>query len=813
MRTIVVLAVVAALTGVCDCAAETSSTGNRSLCLAERGSAAAYCIELSADAGPTERHAADELSEYVFRQTGVRLPILEARKCPGGDARRAVRIMRDDSRGADAFRLRSAGEDVIVSGGERGVLYGVYELLETYGGVGWFSPDRTVIPKRDAFVVPGGLDVSQSPAFEMREALWFPAFRDADFCARLRLNGNNYTPFLPKHGGKPYRFGGGLPIAHTLAKLVPAAKYAKEHPEYFALVGGIRDTKESAQLCLTNPDVLRIATEGVLAAIKRDPAARYFGVSQNDNQRYCTCEKCAAVDAEEESHAGTMIRFVNAVAAAVEREYPDKVIETLAYQYTRKPPKLTRPRKNVMICLCTIECDYAHPIATGADKQNASFRSDVDGWKKCANYIYIWDYTTNFSHYPGVFPNFDVLQPNIRFFREIGTKFLFEQGANMGAGAEFAALKTWMLAKWMWNPDLPEGELLDRFFKGYYGKAAPRVREYFDALRALPRPDGKFRLGCFHDISSQKLVSDEFLVWADGVWQQAEDAVRGEDPVVVTNVRLGRFSVDYMRFMRLKDRVLVPPELSVRLEPPSADMATLQTLARRIDALRKDVPKLRLAESGVPSDSRFAAVSAALKDPLSKFRPSSRIELEEDRFSIFGRNRWCRLEKDPSASGGQALDIFPSDNASWCMQLEMPGGAFDPKGKYRLGVRAKIVPAKNAAANGRMLEAGVWDRSNERAIGAWTVRACDVRPGEWMQFDLGEFSVDTPQLTVWLSGGKFDGKRHKTNPDLSSLLVDRVDIGIADAENGQHLRITERMSKAEVGRVIDELMLRKPVGH
>ena len=31
-----------------------------------------------------------------------------------------------------------------------------------------------------------------------------------------------------------------------------------------------------------------------------------------------------------------------------------------------------------------------------------------------------------------------------------------------------------------------------------------------------------------------------------------------------------------------------------------------------------------------------------------------------------------------------------------------------------------------------------------------------------------------------------------------------------DAENGRHLRITEKMAKAEVGRVIDELMLRKP---
>ncbi len=32
----------------------------------------------------------------------------------------------------------------------------------------------------------------------------------------------------------------------------------------------------------------------------------------------------------------------------------------------------------------------------------------------------------------------------------------------------------------------------------------------------------------------------------------------------------------------------------------------------------------------------------------------------------------------------------------------------------------------------------------------------------------------------------------------------------ADAENGRHLRVTEKVSKAEVGRVIDELICRKP---
>ena len=31
-----------------------------------------------------------------------------------------------------------------------------------------------------------------------------------------------------------------------------------------------------------------------------------------------------------------------------------------------------------------------------------------------------------------------------------------------------------------------------------------------------------------------------------------------------------------------------------------------------------------------------------------------------------------------------------------------------------------------------------------------------------------------------------------------------------DEEKGRHIRVTEKVSKAEIGRIIDELMMRKP---
>ena len=113
----------------------------------------------------------------------------------------------------------------------------------------------------------------------------------------------------------------------------------------------------------------------VLERIRRDPDATFYGVSQNDWRGYCECTNCAAVDAEEASHAGTMVRFVNAIAEAVEKEFPGKFIETLAYQYTRKPPKITKLRHNVIPCLCTIECEFNRPFGVSTNAANVSFES------------------------------------------------------------------------------------------------------------------------------------------------------------------------------------------------------------------------------------------------------------------------------------------------------------------------------------------------------------------------------------------------------------------------------------------------------
>ena len=543
------------------------------LVLAKRGAAAEYAIVVAADADECQRYAAEELRDYVKQLTDVELPIVtNASDATSATLPEKAIVLENDStrstrlNNPDAFWLYADGRRLrIVGGGSRGVLYGVYELLETYGGIGWFSSWWTVVPRLEALSVPGNLDDVQKPAFAMRLA----SCSSPELAARLRLNGRRQ---LPK-GVNVKKFGGpahpSIGYGHTMNWLLPPKKYFAEHPEYFAEVNGVR-VSERTQPCLTNPDVLRIVTSNVLAILRSHPTSEFCSVTQNDWNNWCTCEKCAAVDAEEESHAGTLVRFVNAVAEAVEKEFPNVKIQTFAYKYTQKPPKKTRLRHNVMLTMCTITADFSEPLAVSASAHNKrrNLAADMRCWAKQATEMFVWDYTVDFRNYLMPFPNGHSLLPNLRFFRDCGAKYVMEQG--YGGPGEFAELKAWLLAKGMWNPDVEEGPLLDRFFAGFYGAAAPAVREYFEALQRLPKTVGGVA-ETYTNGRQRKPVSDEFLAWATtNVWPRAEWAVRN-DAGLLYNVRLAEASTVYARIMRLD-----PEKDAVELNPLLDWMAALQ---------------------------------------------------------------------------------------------------------------------------------------------------------------------------------------------------------------------------------------------
>lgn len=504
-------------------------------------------IVLPAQAIPAERYAAEEMQHYLEKMTGAKLPIVTDADPAGspeillGDNARLGQLRTEldfKTMGEDGFTLRTDGQRLIIAGGRpRGTLYGVYALLEEKLGVRWFAPDAEVAPRTNR-VALAALNETQVPALEYREVFWTEMLRDGDFAARHRLNGNHYK-LAEKHGG---RFAVYFPFVHSFDSLIPPDLFP-EHPEYFPFIDGRRKSGY-VQRCLANPDVLKLATARVRQWIKEHPEASIISVSQNDTGNWCHCDQCQALDEREGSPAASLLRFVNAIAEDIERDYPKVRLDTLAYQYTRKPPKTLRPRGNVIIRLCSIECCFAHPLATCASEANRRFRDDIIVWQPVAPLLYVWDYTPNFANYQQPFPNFDALQPNVQFFVQHGVKGLFEQGNYSPGGAgEMEPLRAYLLAKLLWNPNADVPKHTAEFLTAYYAQAAPKMRAYLELLEDQVR-DGQTHAHIF-DSPKAAYLKPEFLEAAVKILNEAEQLAES-DPVRF-RVQVARLPVWYVQ--------------------------------------------------------------------------------------------------------------------------------------------------------------------------------------------------------------------------------------------------------------------------
>jgi hypothetical protein len=286
----------------------------------------------------------------------------------------------------------------------------------------------------------------------------------------------------------------------------------------------------------------------VLAWIRERPDAMIYSVSQNDTANWCECDRCRAVTEEEGAHAGLYLRFVNAVAEAVEREHPDRLIDTLAYQFTEAPPRHVRPRPNVRVRLCPISCCEAHPYEQCSFPANVAYVENLKAWARITDTLYIWHYNTNFAHYLLPFPDFRELEADTAMYHRLGVRGVFFQGAYApGGGGSDAELRSYVLARLAWNPGDDGDARVTEWLRGVYGRAWRPMRAYFDLLHAGVRdPERHFFIYSPPEVA---YLTPAVLARAGRLFDQAERLATG-DPVATEYLAKARLCLRYTRLMQ-----------------------------------------------------------------------------------------------------------------------------------------------------------------------------------------------------------------------------------------------------------------------
>jgi len=496
-----------------------------------------YTIVISPEATESEQYAAKELQYWLGEVSDAVIPIGDL--SAGKKGKRLIvgfnplveELLPETEKPNDrddAFTWCNKDGDILFWGGsKRGTLYSVYSFLEDELGCRWYSSKVSVAPKQSSWSFTK-LYNHEKPSLIIRDNAFLDIQSNPVFSARMR---NNFIriPSL-KEGQTIPGTAEGYWGVHAMGYLISPKEYYDSHPEYFSLRDGKR-LSGYAQLCLSNPDVLKLAIEKIKDVMRRETDYQIYSMEQNDNQEYCQCPECEALAEKYGGQSGVMLWFVNQVADAVKDEFPDKFIGTFAYQYTRHAPKGIVPHENVVVRLCSIECCMLHDY--DECEQNKSFAQDLKDWSEIAPQLYIWDYVTDFLLYCLPQPNWKTLQTHLQDFVDSHAIGIQEEGDYQTPSCEFREMRAWVISKLLWNSKADMDQLIQDFTDGYYGAAGPYIREYLEMEDTILRREG-MHTNCYATIEHE-MYSPEFIREGRRIMAQARAAV-ADDPELLKRV-------------------------------------------------------------------------------------------------------------------------------------------------------------------------------------------------------------------------------------------------------------------------------------
>jgi len=570
-----------------------ASCSNSGMITIAKNGSSSYAIVLSSDASPSEKHAADELMHHIKLATDAELPIVTE-----GDPRASepARIFVGKSQalidalpvaslsfeysGPEAFDIKTIGSGkkadiAIVGHPQRGTMYGVYTFLDRLG-FRWYTKRVTRVPEGKSLSI-AAMEIHESPAFISRDTTIKEA-RDGDWAARNRMNAG--------HADLDVTRGGGVRVngVHTLDRLVPPELF-DTHPEYFPLIGGKRVTG-LVQRCISNPDLIDISVENLKKWMDEEPDQRIFSVSANDVGMLCQCENCSKITQDEGAIAGLFLRYVNDIAERIEKTHPEHYVCTLAYAITETAPKITQPRKNVIIRLCPFYICCSHTFTTCTKPASVNFYKTLKQWGEISENIFIWHYATNFDSYLLPFPNFKEFTHDIKVYDDNNVNGLFLQGAGK-SGSSDSDMRAWVAARLMWDPTLDSDALIEEWMTAIYAAGYAPMKKIFDHLHErVADPEKHLSI---HDRVTEESWPKEEIAKLDGLYSEAAALAAGNDDALYY-IEKNRMATRYLSMLFESGHLVLDGD---KYHPEGNTVTLLDYDQYRADMVKYDVEGLR----------------------------------------------------------------------------------------------------------------------------------------------------------------------------------------------------------------------------
>jgi hypothetical protein len=439
-------------------------------------------IVLSAQAAPDEQFAARELNEHLKLMTGVELPVVADRPGAGakillGSAAAPELAARVREKGSDpaAFGIEVAGDTIAIAGlSPEGTLFGVYELLEQVG-CRWYMPGEfgRVVPK------------SATVGFRPQRTVQVPSFAGRWFTVAM----GSETP-----GGqwqRRARMGGPFfPSAHGIApfKATSGDKLFEEHPEYFSLNDGKRTKR---QVCLSNPDVLRLAVAQTKTWFRANAGQPWLGMGPNDGGGFCECDGCRALDGNdfdpfcnERSVTDRYIWFFNELLKGISDEFPDKKVAFYIYHTYMRPPVRHKPDARICGAFAPISLCRVHGMSNPICPDRSYYAGLMEAWGKILPELYERGYCFNLACPGFPFSRVHVLRDEIPKGKQYGMK-----GWRVESIGHWGSMTPtfYVAGKLMWDTKADVDALVKDFAERFFGPAAAPMHAYLVRMDAALR--------------------------------------------------------------------------------------------------------------------------------------------------------------------------------------------------------------------------------------------------------------------------------------------------------------------------------------